>query len=191
MAQARHPLSRIAASSSAISQAPGVVMLASRRVRPSSIFDRPDHPAAHADLRQQVAQQIGGGRLAVGPGDCQDAQPRRGTSSMQVGQHGSGSGGVLRSQSAGAATSADRAVHHRRRRAAIGRVVQEGGAVGPGAGPGDEQVAGLDLPGVLANAGDFDVGDAGRVTLWGSNWRMRLCRSMGRSFSPAISDAEL
>jgi len=69
IAHARHPLSRIDASSSATSVAAGVVMFASTRVRPSSISTVPINPQRAGTFARIWRTRYVVVVFAVGPGD--------------------------------------------------------------------------------------------------------------------------
>ena len=143
-----------------VSRAAGWSCVASRRVRPSSISTVPIIPHRWLTLREQVAEQVGGGGLAVGPGDAQHAAPCRLGSpwnrlaSSETAAAGSATTtcGIGHSRALAVTTAATAPRSRASRR--------NDSAVGLGAGPGDEQVAGDDLPGIFLDPGDGPAGDA-------------------------------
>jgi hypothetical protein len=107
-------------------------------------FNRADQPAAHADPRQQVADQVGRGRLAVGPGDAKHFHFRRRPAVVEmrehrcrtdVGNHDLRQWQVRRLR-----------LRDHRDRAALMRVGDEPDAVGLRPRPSDEQIPRLRQP---------------------------------------------
>jgi hypothetical protein len=133
---------------------PGSVELA----RADPVADRPDPPALDPRRFEDRREHVGRGRLAVGAGDADERQLLAGIAvegrrdlgerrarggHLEPGHGDAGRRGRLRDHR-------DRAVRDRLR--------DEPGAVGVDAAQGDEQGAGLHLPRVVGDRGDFSVG---------------------------------
>jgi hypothetical protein len=123
-------------------------------------LDRAHQAAALADLGEQVTDEVGGGRLAVGARDGEDAHPvARGRNEAGSPESTPRRAGLdrddLRQGSRGVLAATTTATAPRCLASAMnfaGRCFR--------AGRGDEQVARLNAPGVFCDAGDFDVGNA-------------------------------
>jgi hypothetical protein len=121
-------------------------------------LDRPDHPAALAQLCDQVAHQIGRGRLPVGPGNGQRADRARGIAIKGIGQDRHGRAGVIDLQHGNAPGRgggiARLPLHDGHHGPALGGVGEKSRAVRGRADPRDKHIPRPNRPRIFAHAGD-------------------------------------
>jgi hypothetical protein len=121
---------------------------------------RADHAAAAVHHAEQVADEVRRRRLAVGPGDGEHFHLLGRVAVEGVGQDRGGRPRIPHADRRHGALASGACGDHRDRAAPDG-VVDELLPVRLRPRAGDEQVARLDQPGVLADRSDFGVGDAG------------------------------
>ena len=158
------PFATIARSVAWSSGAPGVVTWASWRTRtvPDPRLHRADEPGAQARGLERGRGEERGRRLAVGARDADRRRGRRDGSSFHHAAAAASAGRAAATTSWGSATPGHGLLDDRRRRARVGRRLDELDAVDVEPGDGDEQRPLPDLARVLGHAADRDRREGAR-----------------------------
>ena len=158
IAHARSPPSSIARRSACRSIASGVVLDHLALLASDHGLDGAEQPALHATGLQQLAHEVGAGRLAVGAGHADDPQLGR-RLTVEARRQRRHRGPHRRDAQLGHA-EAQRALDDERRRAVPDGGRREMVAVGAEAGHAEEQRPGAHRTAVVGQRGDLDVGVA-------------------------------